>query len=84
VTNISATDAARGFSAMLDAVEAGERFTVLRGGRPVAEVGSPRVHTLGALRQALAPFSADPDWAATTESVLAAANTPLQDPWATD
>lgn len=51
---ISATDASQRFSDLLDAIERGERVTVTRGGRPVAEIGPAPRRTGRELRVALA------------------------------
>ncbi len=51
---MTATEASRGFSGLLDAVEGGESVTITRGGRPVAILGPAPVATGRALREALA------------------------------
>jgi prevent-host-death family protein len=51
---MTATDASRKFSDLLDAVERGETFTVTRGNRAVAEIGPARRRTGANLRAALA------------------------------
>ncbi|WP_206446562.1 type II toxin-antitoxin system Phd/YefM family antitoxin [Agrococcus sp. KRD186] len=51
---ISATEASRQFSDLLDAVEAGETLTVTRGGRKVVEIRPARRATGRDLRAALA------------------------------
>ncbi len=60
---ISATDAARGFSAVLDAVEhGGETFVVVRGGKVVARI-EPTAGTSGAaIKTLLRQHRADPAW----------------------
>lgn len=60
---ISATDAARGFSALLDAVEhGGETFVVVRGGKGVARI-EPTAGTSGAgIKALLRRHRADPAW----------------------
>lgn len=65
VREITATDAARGFSALLDAVERnGETFVVTRGGRPVARV-EPATGTSGrAVKALLDHYAADDQWPA--------------------
>jgi antitoxin (DNA-binding transcriptional repressor) of toxin-antitoxin stability system len=65
VKEISATDAARGFSALLTSVEKeGETFFVTRGGRVIARI-EPAAGTSGAAVKALlAHFRPDPGWAA--------------------
>lgn len=61
---ITATEAARGFSALLDALERdGETFVITRGGRPVARI-EPTVGTTGkALKALLRHYPADREWA---------------------
>jgi prevent-host-death family protein len=65
VPEISATDAARNFSDLLDAVEhRGEHYTVVRRGRPVARL-QPVPHGSGAdVKAALRGHRPDPAWAA--------------------
>lgn len=60
---ITATEAARGFSALLDAVEReGEVFVVTRAGRPVARVEAAIGTSGKAVKALLAHFVPDPDW----------------------
>jgi prevent-host-death family protein len=51
---MTATEASRRFSDLLDAIERGETITITRGNRPVAEVGPPRRRSGADLRAALA------------------------------
>lgn len=51
---ISATEASRRFSDLLDAIERGEIVTVTRGNRPIAEIRPARRRTGRDLRAALA------------------------------
>jgi prevent-host-death family protein len=53
---MTATDAARGFSAVLNRVAAGEEVEVVRNGAPVAVIAPPRTRLLpaAALRELLA------------------------------
>jgi prevent-host-death family protein len=61
--DISATDAARGFAEMLDAVEhEGESFLVRRNGRPVARIEPAAGATGRSVKDLLANTSRDPDW----------------------
>ena len=63
MTEISATDASKGFADMLDAVEHhGETFTVVRRGRPIATVAPARRSTLAQLRSFLAEHRPDDAW----------------------
>jgi prevent-host-death family protein len=50
---MTATEASRRFSDLLDAVEAGETVTITRGNRPIAEIGPARRRTGADLRAAL-------------------------------
>ncbi len=59
---LSATEAARGFSELLDRVErTGESVTVMRRGRPVATIGPPAVGNGKALLELLEAHKPDPD-----------------------
>lgn len=60
---ISATDAARGFSALLDAVEHdGETFVVVRGGKGVARIAPSAGASGAAIKELLRRHRADPAW----------------------
>lgn len=62
---LSATDAARSFSDVLDSVESErETFVVVRHGRAVATIGPARVGTGRALKDALREHRPDAAWAA--------------------
>ncbi|MFT3875344.1 MAG: type II toxin-antitoxin system prevent-host-death family antitoxin [Propioniciclava sp.] len=50
---ITATEASRRFSDLLDAIEAGEELVVTRGGRPIAEIRPAKRRTGKDLRAAL-------------------------------
>jgi prevent-host-death family protein len=80
---ISATEASRKFSDLLDAIERGESVTVTRGNRPVAEIRPARRRTGRDLRAALAETSPPDD---RFESAIAEALTYVSndrtDPWA--
>ena len=80
---ITATEASRRFSDLLDAIEAGETVTVLRGNQPVAEI-RPAVRRSGrALRQALEGTAAPDDRvAADSAATLSLLSEPESDPWA--
>jgi prevent-host-death family protein len=62
--DVTATDAARNFADLLDAIEhRGERFTIVRRGRAVAHL-EPVAHGRGAAAKALLRrHSRDPAWA---------------------
>lgn len=62
---LSATDAARHFSDVLDRVESDrESFVVVRHGRPVATIGPAGNGTGRAVKDALQAHRPDPEWAA--------------------
>jgi prevent-host-death family protein len=61
---LSATEAARKFSDVLDSVETeGESFVVMRHGQPVATIGPARGGTGRALKEALRAHGPDAEWA---------------------
>jgi antitoxin (DNA-binding transcriptional repressor) of toxin-antitoxin stability system len=61
--DMTATDASRGFSELLDAVEhRGESFRILRRGRTVALVIPPRTFGRDDLAALLARHRPDEDW----------------------
>jgi prevent-host-death family protein len=68
VTEISATNAARNFAELLDAVEHnGERITIIRRGRPVAHI-EPVPNGLGSdVKTLLKNHRADAKWKADLE-----------------
>jgi prevent-host-death family protein len=64
VKQLSATDAARRFSDVLDSVESErESFVVVRHGRPVATIGPAFAGTGRAVKEALGAHRPDPEWA---------------------
>jgi antitoxin (DNA-binding transcriptional repressor) of toxin-antitoxin stability system len=64
VKQLSATDAARRFSDVLDSVESKrESFVVVRRGRAVATIGPAFAGTGRALKEALRAHRPDPGWA---------------------
>lgn len=58
---MTATEASRKFSDLLDAIERGETVTITRGNRAVAEIGPARRRTGADLRAALAEIPAPDD-----------------------
>jgi prevent-host-death family protein len=63
MSEVSATDAARRFADLLDAVEhRGERFTIVRRGKPVAHLEPVRVGTGAAIKDVLRRHRPDRDW----------------------
>jgi antitoxin (DNA-binding transcriptional repressor) of toxin-antitoxin stability system len=64
VKAVTATEAARGFSALLTAVEKdGETFVITRGGRVVARMEPATGATGAAVKALLRSYEPDPDWA---------------------
>lgn len=80
---MTATEASRHFSDLLDAVERGETITILRGSHPVAEIG-PAHRRIGAdLRAALADVPApDDEFGRNIAEAVALLNAEVPDPWA--
>jgi len=64
MSEVSATDAARKFADLLDAVEhRGERFTIVRRGKAVAHLEPVRGGSGAGLKEILTRHHRDPDWA---------------------
>jgi antitoxin (DNA-binding transcriptional repressor) of toxin-antitoxin stability system len=83
VRTITATEASRGFSDLLDAIERGETVRITRGHHPVAEIGPARWRTGADLRVALAGVPPpDARFAAVVADALALVTTEERDPWA--
>jgi prevent-host-death family protein len=80
---MTATEASRHFSDLLDAVERGETVTIVRGSHPIAEIGPARRRTGANLRAALADVQ-PPDGAFSRDIAEASAllNSEVGDPWA--
>lgn len=80
---ITATEASRKFSELLDAIERGETVTITRGAHPVAEIRPARARTGADLRAALADI-APPDaaFAADIGETVALLTVEESDPWA--
>ncbi len=69
---ISATDAARRFADILDAVEhRGERFTIVRRGRAIAQLGPSAQGRGSEVKAVLRRHTPDTDWRDDLESVRA-------------
>ena len=80
---VTATEASRHFSDLLDAVERGETVTIMRGSRPVAEIGPARRRMGADLRAALAGTTPPDD--AFVKSISEAMSMVVSeegDPWA--
>ena len=82
---LSATDASRGFSELLDRVERGETIRITRAGHVVAEL-RPVAHRTGlALRQALADAPGlDDGFEADVAAATALLNADQSDMWRAD
>jgi prevent-host-death family protein len=80
---MTATEASRHFSDLLDAVERGETVTIFRGNHPVAEIGPAHRRTGTDLRIAL-EGTPPPDAAFTRDitAALAMVTSEVPDPWA--
>jgi prevent-host-death family protein len=81
---LSATDAARGFSELLDRVEhAGESYVLVRHGRPVATIAPMAAGNGKALREVLRRRRPDPDWADEVRELRESVGS-APDPWRGD
>ncbi len=80
---MTATQASRHFSDLLDAVERGETVTILRGNHPIAEISPAHRRTGADLRMAL-DNSTPPDdaFADDISAALALVTSEVPDPWA--
>jgi prevent-host-death family protein len=80
---MTATEASRHFSDLLDAVERGETVTILRGSHPIAEIGPAHRRTGADLRTALEGTSPPDDtFAASISAALTLVTSEVPDPWA--
>lgn len=81
---VTATEAARSFSAVLDKAEHGATITIVRGGHPVAVLNPPHRSNGAALIESYAHHTPDPELIAGLEEAHRLANTPVEvsDPWA--
>jgi prevent-host-death family protein len=80
---VTATDASRHFSDLLDAVERGETVTIVRGSGPVAEIGPARRRTGADLRAALAGTPPPDDaFARSIAEAVSMVTSEVSDPWA--
>lgn len=60
--DVTATQAARQFASLLDAVERGEDFTIIRRGRAVAHLEPVRPRRGAAIKEVLRRERPDPQW----------------------
>jgi prevent-host-death family protein len=80
---MTATEASRHFSDLLDAVERGERVTILRGSHPIAEIGPAHRRTGTDLRTALESTSPpDEAFARDISAAVGLVTSEVSDPWA--
>lgn len=80
---MTATEASRHFSDLLDAVERGETITIVRGSHPVAEIGPARLRTGADLRSALVGVPPpDDEFSRNIAEAVALVNSEVPDPWA--
>jgi antitoxin (DNA-binding transcriptional repressor) of toxin-antitoxin stability system len=80
---MTATEASRNFSDLLDAIERGETVTITRGHHAVAEVGPARLRTGAGLRAALEQVPPPDDgFADDIAGALALISSEGDDPWA--
>jgi prevent-host-death family protein len=80
---MTATEASRHFSDLLDAVERGERVIIVRGSHPVAEIGPAQRRTGADLRRALEGITPpDETFARNISAALSMVTSEVSDPWA--
>jgi prevent-host-death family protein len=80
---MTATEASRHFSDLLDAVERGETITIVRGSRPVAEIGPAHRRTGADLRSALEDVPPpDDEFGRSIAEAVAMLSSEVRDPWA--
>lgn len=80
---MTATEASRHFSDLLDAVERGETITIVRGNHPVAEIGPAQRRTGAGLRAALADVPPpDEEFGRHIAEAVALLRSEVNDPWA--
>jgi prevent-host-death family protein len=80
---MTATEASRHFSDLLDAVERGETITIIRGSHPVAEIGPAHRRTGADLRAALEDVPPpDDEFSLNIAAAVALLSSEVRDPWA--
>jgi prevent-host-death family protein len=80
---ITATEASRHFSDLLDAVERGETIMIVRGSHPVAEIGPAHRRTGADLRAALEDVPPpDDEFSRDIAAAVALLSSEVRDPWA--
>jgi prevent-host-death family protein len=79
---MTATEASRHFSDLLDAVERGETITIVRGSHPVAEIGPAHRRTGAGLRAALEDTAPpDEEFSRHIAEAVALLRSEVRDPW---
>jgi len=79
---MTATEASRHFSDLLDAVERGETVTIVRGNNPVAEIGPARRRTGADLRAALTGTTPPDDaFVKSIAEAMSMVTSEVVDPW---
>ena len=80
---MTATEASRHFSDLLDAVERGETITIVRGNHAIAEIGPAHRRTGADLRSALADVPPpDETFSRHIAEAVAMLRSEVMDPWA--
>lgn len=79
---MTATEASRRFSDLLDAIERGETVVITRGNRAVARIGPPAARRGADLRAALAEHEPPDDEFASDVAAATLLLTDPDDPWA--
>jgi prevent-host-death family protein len=80
---MTATEASRHFSDLLDAAERGETIMIVRGSHPVAEIGPAHMRTGADLRSALADIPPpDEEFSRSIAEAVAQLRSEVNDPWA--
>ncbi|MEV2225105.1 type II toxin-antitoxin system prevent-host-death family antitoxin [Nocardia vinacea] len=85
MTTMTAAEASRNFSAVLDRAEHGETITIVRHGRTVATIAPAPIRTGRALRSALESTDVpafDEDYESDIASALSLVSDEVRDPWA--
>jgi prevent-host-death family protein len=83
VTSLTATEASRSFSDLLNRVAAGEEIEITRAGAPVALIGPPRPRTFlpaDEFRSLIASLDLDDDFARDLEAIRTEPDD-QRDPW---
>jgi prevent-host-death family protein len=80
---VTATEASRHFSDLLDAAERGDTVIIVRGNVPIAEISPARRRTGADLRAALTGLTPPDDaFARSIAAAMSMVNSEMDDPWA--